>query len=384
MMTLLSIAMVVTLVSAVFVVLRWPTYQCVGDTPLPTLSFLAILFTSGLDVGLIMFPLIDFQTYATEIDYSFASPLVIEFGFWGGLVWGFYFLTTLYFCAIEPRLKLFEMAPIRWIHNLMVIATCAFTAYLFLAYLPSYIEGIGAAATYLLVGSVIVLAVVSSTRLTVLRVLSLSSTGLFFVLIAFAWLGSGVGISGLLGTMSGLSDYLTNLNRFVLPINDYHGFYLSWWFAWSIMIGQFVARFVNGMAAWKLFIAILVVPSIPIALWFSVLYGYFAGAIPVGDSITLLMMVVGILFVINSLDSLTRLYSHNLGLTVDALGRSRYVLTHAGLLAGLVVLYQFTPLKIEWIGMIVIGLYVAIYGLVFSKRAELMGSASDAPSTSST
>ncbi len=384
MMTLLSIAMVVTLVSAVFVVLRWPTYQCVGDTPLPTLSFLAILFTSGLDVGLIMFPLIDFQTYATEIDYSFASPLVIEFGFWGGLVWGFYFLTTLYFCAIEPRLKLFEMAPIRWIHNLMVIATCAFTAYLFLAYLPSYIEGIGAAATYLLVGSVIVLAVVSSTRLTVLRVLSLSSTGLFFVLIAFAWLGSGVGISGLLGTMSGLSDYLTNLNRFVLPINDYHGFYLSWWFAWSIMIGQFVARFVNGMAAWKLFIAILVVPSIPIALWFSVLYGYFAGAIPVGDSITLLMIVVGILFVINSLDSLTRLYSHNLGLTVDALGRSRYVLTHAGLLAGLVVLYQFTPLKIEWIGMIVIGLYVAIYGLVFSKRAELMGSASDTPSASST
>ncbi len=384
MMTLLSIAMVVTLVSAVFVVLRWPTYQCVGDTPLPTLSFLAILFTSGLDVGLIMFPLIDFQTYATEIDYSFASPLVIEFGFWGGLVWGFYFLTTLYFCAIEPRLKLFEMAPIRWIHNLMVIATCAFTAYLVLAYLPSYIEGIGAAATYLLVGSVIVLAVVSSTRLTVLRVLSLSSTGLFFVLIAFAWLGSGVGISGLLGTMSGLSDYLTNLNHFVLPINDYHGFYLSWWFAWSIMIGQFVARFVNGMAAWKLFIAILVVPSIPIALWFSVLYGYFAGAIPVGGSITLLMMVVGILFVINSLDSLTRLYSHNLGLTVDALGRSRYVLTHAGLLAGLVVLYQFTPLKIEWIGMIVIGLYVAIYGLVFSKRAELMGSASDAPSTSST
>ncbi len=384
MMTLLSIAMVVTLVSAVFVVLRWPTYQCVGDTPLPTLSFLAILFTSGLDVGLIMFPLIDFQTYATEIDYSFASPLVIEFGFWGGLVWGFYFLTTLYFCAIEPRLKLFEMAPIRWIHNLMVIATCAFTAYLFLAYLPSYIEGIGAAATYLLVGSVIVLAVVSSTRLTVLRVLSLSSTGLFFVLIAFAWLGSGVGISGLLGTMSGLSDYLTNLNHFVLPINDYHGFYLSWWFAWSIMIGQFVARFVNGMAAWKLFIAILVVPSIPIALWFSVLYGYFAGAIPVGDSITLLMIVVGILFVINSLDSLTRLYSHNLGLTVDALGRSRYVLTHAGLLAGLVVLYQFTPLKIEWIGMIVIGLYVAIYGLVFSKRAELMGSASDAPSASST
>jgi choline-glycine betaine transporter len=307
--------------------------------------------------------------------------LVIEFGFWGGLVWGFYFLTTLYFCAIEPRLKLFELAPIRWVHNLVVIATCAFTAYLFLAYLPSYIEGIGALATYLLVGSVIVLAVVSSTKLAVLRVLSLSSTGLFFVLIAFAWVVSGVGIGGLFNEISGLSDYLANLDRFVLPINDYHGFYLSWWFAWSIMIGQFVARFVNGMAAWKLFIAILIVPSIPIALWFSVLYGYFAGGIPVSDSITLLMIVVGVLFVINSLDSLTRLYSQNLGLTVEALGRPRYVVTHAGLLGSLVVLYQFTPLKIEWIGMIVIGLYVAIYGLIFTRRNDLMG---DAPATAKT
>lgn len=376
MMTLLSIAMVIALVSVTFVVLRWPTYECMGDTPLPTVSFLAILFTSGLDVGLIMFPLIDFQTYATEADYSFASPLVIEFGFWGGLVWGFYFLTTMYFCAIEPRLKLFELAPVRWVHNLAVIATCAFTAYLFLAYLPSYIEGISPISTYLLVGTVIILAVLSSTRLTVLRVLSLSSTGLFLILIAFAWIASGVGVSGLLGVMSGLSDYLANLDRFILPINDYHGFYLSWWFAWSIMIGQFVARFVNGMSAWKLFIAILIVPSIPIALWFSVLYGYFAGGIPVSDSITLLMIVVGILFVINSLDSLTRLYSQNLGLTVDALGRSRYVLTHAGLLACLVILYQFTPLKIEWIGMIVIGLYVAIYGLVFTRRDEVISGSS--------
>ena len=372
-MLLLSIAMVVALLSAALVVMRWPTYQCMGETPLPTLSFLAILFTSGLDVGLIMFPLIDFQTYATDTDYDFASPLVVEFGFWGGLVWGFYFLTTLYFCAIEPRLKLFEIAPVRWIHNLVVIATCAFTAYLFLAYLPSYIEGISPTATFLLVGTVIVLAVVSSTRLTVLRVLSLSSTGLFLVLIVSAWLLSDANIYSLLETISGLGGYLTNLDRFILPINDYHGFYLSWWFAWSIMIGQFVARFVNGMAAWKLLVAILVVPSIPIALWFSVLYVYFADGIEVSDAMTTLMIIVGVLFVINSLDSLTRLYAQNLGLTVDALGRSRYVLTHAGLLAGLVVLYQFTPLKIEWIGMIVIGLYVAIYGLVFARRDQLSG-----------
>ena len=230
-------------------------------------------------------------------------------------------------------------------------------------------------------GTVIVLAVLSSMRLTVLRVLSLSSTGLFFVLIVAAWLSSSVGVSGLLGTVSGLSGYLANLDRFILPINDYHGFYLSWWFAWSIMIGQFVARFVNGMAAWKLLVAILIVPSVPIALWFSVLFSYFSGGTPISDLITLLMIVVGILFVINSLDSLTRLYSQNLGLTVDALGHYRYVLTHAVLLVGLVVLYRFTPLKIEWIGMVVIGLYVAIYTLVFVRRGKLVDEASQTSTT---
>ena len=98
---------------------------------------------------------------------------------------------------------------------------------------------------------------------------------------------------------------------------------------------------------------------------------------------TLLMIVVGILFVINSLDSLTRLYSQNLGLTVEALGRSRYVLTHAGLLAALVVLYQFTPLKIEWIGMIVIGLYVTIYSLVVVRSGEMTSGSSQPPTAPS-
>ena len=59
-------------------------------------------------------------------------------------------------------------------------------------------------------------------------------------------------------------------------------------------------------------------------------------------------------------------------------------MTHAGLLGSLVVLYQFTPLKIEWIGMIVIGLYVAIYGLIFMRRNDLMGDAPDTAKTPNT
>lgn len=370
-MTVLSVAMAIALVTTLCVVIRWPHYRCVGDAPLPTLAFLAILFTSGLDVGLIMFPLIDFETYAAGADYQFASPLVVEFGFWGGLVWGFYVLTTLYFCAIEPRIRLFERPLIKLAHNLVVIATCAFTAYLFLAYLPSYLPGLSTSLTYLMVVTVVLLAVISSTRIMVLKYLSVSSTLLFFALIFVVWWVSGGDVSELANDVVSLGNYPRNLEKFLIPINDYHGFYLSWWFAWSIMIGQFVARFTNGIPAWKLALAILIIPSIPIALWFSVLFGLFKGGETVTSGLNWLMMGVGVLFVINSLDSLTRLYALNLGWTVSKLGHLTYICVHTGLLLGLVVLYQFTPLKIEWVGMIVIALYTAVYFLIFRYRHQL-------------
>ena len=80
---------------------------------MPLVTFLAVLFTSGLDVGLLMFPMVDFEIFASEPEYVFANPLALEFGFWGFLVWGFYFLTTFYFCVVEPRLQLFEVPAIK-------------------------------------------------------------------------------------------------------------------------------------------------------------------------------------------------------------------------------------------------------------------------------
>jgi type II secretory pathway component PulF len=40
-------------------------------------------------------------------------------------------------------------------------------------------------------------------------------------------------------------------------------------------------------------------------------------------------------------------------------------------MCGLVLLYQFTPLKIEWIGLVVVGIYAAVYLLVFQYRQKL-------------
>jgi len=376
MTTWLSFGILFTFAAIAFVIYRWGNMRCIGVTPVRRFTFIAILFTSGLDVGLIMFPLTEFAGYAdlaTSPEYGFSNPLAIEFGFWAFFIWAFYFLTCFYFCVIEPRVKFFEISLIKFINNLVIIGTCAFTAYLLLTNLPWYLPGLGDGETivgsfYLIVFLVIAAAVYSSTNIRYVRILSLGSTWLFLGLIAIMWAGAFLSDNSSVGefftTFALLGDYFTNLHNFILPINDYHEFYLFWWFAWSIMIGQFTARFVGGMRTYQILIAMMVFPSIPIAVWFSILYYYSANAIPTAGFYNLAMVIVGITFVINSLDSLVRLYTDNLNLTVQRFGKTHYVIGNIALLTGLTLLFKLDFLQIQWVGALAIGLILGCFGYI--------------------
>ena len=373
MQAVLSCAVIAVLASSLILVWRWGNLILIGQMPTRFFAFFSILFTSGLDVGLIMFPLTEFPIYEAEEVYGFTNPLAIEFGFWGFLIWAFYFLTTCYFCIIEPRLKIFEIWWVKLLNNIIIIATCAFSGFLFLQYLPNYVEGITPFFQFSLVALVVLAAVISSTDIRYVKVLSLSSTWLFFALIAAMWTFGGLGLSGLATNLFQIGDYFANIHRFVLPFSDYHAFYLFWWFAWSIMIGQFVARFVDGLRTWQLLLALLLIPSIPISLWFSVLFDVYEQGLDISGFMNNFMVLVGIVFVVNSLDSLTRLYSENLQLTAERLGKLKYIGAHWLLLYSLILFYQFTPLQIEWIGLVVIGLYMIITVLTISRRKMLVG-----------
>ena len=372
MTTVISIAMIAVLLLSLLILIFRRNQVHKGELPAGLFAFTAILFTSGLDVGLIMFPLTEFPTYAAEAAYGFTNPLAMAFGSWAFLVWIIYFVTTFYFAAIEPKLQLFEVPLIKFINNIVIIATCAFTGFLFFSYLPDYVSGISAPARFGLVALVILLAVLSSTHIRYVKILSVASTWLFYGLILIMLIASGIGFSGLMRNLGLLADYFPNMHKFVTPISDYHQFYLYWWLAWSIMIGQFVARFLGGLKTWQLLLALLFLPSIPIALWFSVLYGYYEGGIEITPMLNTLMIGVGIVFVINSLDSLTRLYTYNLGITASRLGTPKYVALNFALLFGLVLLYRYTPFQIEWVGLIVIGLFtiIGLVTLIERKRLE--------------
>ncbi len=206
---------------------------------------------------------------------------------------------------------------IKFFNNIVVIATCAFTGFLFLSYSQLH-HGISEPLRYGLVAVVVLCAVLSSTDIGFVKVLSIASTWLFFLLIAVMWLHSGMSLGGFFSIFSEIGGYFENIRQFVMPLTDYHAFYLFWWFSWSIMIGQFVSRFVGGLKTWQLLLALLIIPSIPISIWFSVLYYYYVNHINISFLFNMAMVLVGVVFVINSLDSLIRLYTDNLNMTVRA------------------------------------------------------------------
>lgn len=379
---LISFGILMAFGLVVYTTIKWWDMRLTGPTPVNLLVFIAILFTSGLDVGLIMFPLaFDFPLYAdtaTEPAYAFTNPLALEFGFWGFLIWAFYFLTAFYFCAIEPRVKFFEKPFVKLVNNVVIITTCAFTGSLFLIYLPYYIPTIGDGESvvttfYLIVFAVILAASYSSTDIKFVKVLSVGSTVLFLALIGGLWINAGMSFGEFSASISNIGGYFGNLHRFVLPITDYHEFYLFWWFAWSVMIGQFTSRFVGGVKVQHLLAALMIIPSIPLAVWFAVLYHYYNNAIPTEGIVNVAMVIVGTTFVINSLDSLIRLYTDNLNLTTERFGTWVYVAGNTVVLFTLTLLFKSQWLQIEWIGSIVIALYVGVLVTIAMRHRHVLG-----------
>lgn len=372
----LSAGIIFTFFAVTFVLVRWGNVRCVGSTPVRTLTFIAILFTSGLDMALITLPLTEFANYAeiqTNPEYASTNPLAIEFGFWGFLIWAYYFLTCFYFCIIEPKVKFFELPLVKIINNFVIIGTSAFAASLLLAKLPWYLPDLGHDKTtnlyfYLIVFISISIAAYSSSNLSYIRFLSIFTTLLFFALILIMSIGAMIStensIVKMIQTFTLLGDYFSNIHQFILPLNDYHEFYLLWWFSWSIMIGQFTSRFVGGLTTWQLCATMLIMPSIIIGIWFTVLYYYHTNGLDTVKYYHLAMVFVGVTFFINSLDSLIRLYTDNLNLTVARFGIVKYLIGNIAVMSILTLLFNLEFLRVQWSGALVIGLFFTCFGYI--------------------
>tara|TARA_Y200000002_G_C22631187_1_gene642597 strand:- start:661 stop:1446 length:786 start_codon:yes stop_codon:yes gene_type:complete len=227
-------------------------------------------------------------------------------------------------------------------------------------------------AFYLIVFAAIAFAVYSSTSIKYVRILSLTTTWVFIALIVGMWAAAFVfgesEMSAYFANLGLIGGYFANIDNFVLPINEYHEFYLFWWFSWSIMIGQFTSRFVGGLKTYQVMLAMMVIPSIPIAAWFSVLYHYHSAGIPTEGITNMAMVFVGIVFVINSLDSLIRLYTDNLNMTVERIGKGNYIALNIVALSLLTLLFKLDFLQIQWVGALVIAVFFSCFGFILSQK----------------
>ena len=387
----LIFGLVTSYICIAYVLIKWGNIRCIGETPMRTPVFMAILFTSGWEVGVIMLPMIDFLRYEDLInypEYSFTNPLAMEFASMGFAIWSGYFITCFYFCVIEPKIGFFKIPLVNFINTIVIVVTCSFTIYLFLSNLPIYLPELGDgknlnAIFYLIVFLVISISVYSSSSIHYVKILSMTSTILFFFLILAMWVASftleQTGFTEIFNSINLMSNYFINLNNFLIPINLYHEFYLFWWYSWYIMIGQFLARFVSGIKTYQLFIMIMIIPSIPLALWFSVIFIYYKNGINTVGIYNYSMMFVGTLFVINSLDSLIRLYTDNLNLTPKRLGKSKYIILNILSLSVLTLMYNYDFLEIEWVGAIVIGLVVSCLIYIFTTKRNIVSNIKGSP-----
>jgi glycine betaine transporter len=145
------------------------------------------------------------------------------------------------------------------------------------------------------------------------------------------------------------------------------------------MIGQFTARFVSGIRTWQLLIAMLLVPSIAIGVWFTVLYRLHSEGQAIASFVSIAMISVGVLMVVNSLDSLIRLYTDNLGLTARRLGLRNYFLCNVFALCALTLLFRLDFLQIQWVGALVISMYFACFAYIVLRKWAVVAAISAAP-----
>lgn len=328
-------------------------------------TFVAILFTTGLDAGLIMLPLTEFAQIADPSlnpELQFAHPLAIEFGFWAGGVWAIYFVTCIYFCLLEPKVKFFEKPAVKLINTACTLLICAFTVALLLKnlhwYFPLWNRSQPIHEFVLLVASVVCIATFTSLKTKFIRWLSVGSMLIFSLLVVLMWQNTGQPIQMLMQTGSNISAYVFNFHEFVFPINEHHEFYWFWWFSWSLVIGQFMAKFVNGLTVYQVFLALVFVPVIPVGVWFSVLYFYFENSVNAHEYFAVAMVCVALLFVINSADSLIRLYCLQLNISDKSVGKLGYFVINGGLLFIGILIFHYQFISIFWIGNTVITLFL--------------------------
>lgn len=286
-----------------------------GDDAKPEfsmLSWLAMLFSAGMGIGLIYYgaaePISHYTGWwYTPFDVTANTPEAKELAFgavmydWGFHVWALYALVGLSLAFFSFNKKLpFSIRSIfypllkekiyTWRGDIIDIFAVITTVFGLATSLGLGAQQIVSGLNFLFdtTGSVnlqIVLIAIITIIATIsvvrgldngIKILSNVTMFLAFALLLFVIFASE--FRGFLGVYADtFTSYTTNIFSFSNFIdrtdtNWYHGwsvFYWAWWIAWSPFVGMFIARISKGRTIREFLVAVLFIPTTVILIWMS-------------------------------------------------------------------------------------------------------------------
>lgn len=277
------------------------------------LSWLAMLFSAGMGIGLVFFgaaePLSHFAVATPQAEpgsqEALADALRYTFFHWGIHAWAIYAIVALAlayfkFRKKEPSLlsmtlkplfgRTMERFPGKLVDYVCIITTALGVATTlgfgaaqigsgleYLVQVPNTLQlqlGIIAAATILFL-----LSAVSGVDKGVRMLSNINIALAVFLVAAALFLGPTVQILNTL--VDTLGSYLQNFVRMSFRTGAFNAvrqewieqwtiFYWAWWLSWSPFVGMFIARISKGRTIREFLTCVLLIPTLFSFLWFSV------------------------------------------------------------------------------------------------------------------
>lgn len=277
-----------------------------------TLSWLAMLFSAGMGIGLVFYgaaePLSHFAVSpATEepgTNAAYKEAMSQTFFHWGFHAWAVYGMTALTLAYFQFRkgeagLISATLKPIfgdrmngrlGTIVDVLAIFATVFGVATSLGFGTvqinaglNYLFGIsiGFVSQLVIITVVTVLFIISAWSGLGKGIKYLSNTNMVLAL-ALLFFMVALGPTLLIFNMftDSIGGYLTNIISYsfrTAPLNDAHRewlngwtiFYWAWWIAWSPFVGMFIARVSKGRTIREFTLGVLAVPTLVSAVWFS-------------------------------------------------------------------------------------------------------------------
>lgn len=232
----------------------------IGKTSIGIFASIALIFTSSLDLGIIMLPPVMDLSPVAEV-LGIANSTAVEISLWVGLIWLVYLAAVMYFRWVEPKYKFLDNSMSNFFYTFAVFFTYAFSVQLFIDTLPNFTLQ----NPYLWTGIALIIAFIMTkwegfrsacSKLMVVGILCLP----VFALV----------VGGTYDPTVVLDLPKAQIMTFTQWNHPDVSFFILWWGAWMLPQGKYINESITKTKIKYLGLWIVLAPLIFVVPWLSI------------------------------------------------------------------------------------------------------------------